>query len=205
MKRFSMKQLRRWHLMIVAALGVACGSPLSADPLARLLEQDNFTGWKVPEQNLWWTVEEGVLSGKSDPEQKGSDLWTTKKYGDFVLQLEFRMGEGIVDSGVFVRNGKEQIQIGESGSLKRDLTCSPYIAGKGYPVEAKGIDELLKPRDWNAMVVTAIGNHYSVWLNGRHVMSYESETAAKQGPIGLQIHPDRDMAIDFRNIRIGEL
>src|SRR5690606_12045781 len=177
--------------MLAVLLCLSVGS-LAAEgqTLPRLLEEDNFEGWQVPEDNLWWTVEEGVLSGKSDPDQQGSDLWTAKKYGDFVLKLDFRMGEGTVDSGVFLRNGKEQIQIGESGSLKRDMTCSPYISGKGYPVEAKGIDELLQPKDWNSMIIVAVGKHYSVWLNGEHVMEYHSESASKKGPIGLQIHPN---------------
>lgn len=192
--------------MLGASLCLAfAGTLAEGQTLPILLEADSLKGWQVPENNLWWTIEEGVLSGKSDPDQKGSDLWTTKKYGDFILKLDFRMGEGVVDSGVFLRNGKEQIQIGESGSLKRDLTCSPYISGKGYPVEAKGIDKLLKPNDWNSMIIVAVGKHYSVWLNGQHVMEYQSESAAKKGPIGLQIHPKRDMAIEFREIRIGEL
>jgi hypothetical protein len=200
-----MKSFRPFKILILSWLLLIGGAAVQAQPLATLLEADSLAGWDVPDDNIWWEVKEGVLQGRSDPSQKGSDLWTTKKYRDFILQLDFRMGEGTVDSGVFLRNGRQQIQIGESGSLKRDLTCSPYIAGKGYPVEAKGIDELLKPKDWNSMIIVAVGNHYSVWLNGKHVMSYESETAAKEGPIGLQIHPKRDMAIDFRNIRIGEL
>jgi len=59
-----------------------------------------------------------------------------------VVEFEFRMGEGRVDSGMHVRT-KDQIQIGISGSLNRDMTCSPYIPGKGYPVEAKNINKLL--------------------------------------------------------------
>lgn len=194
------------RILLLATLLLFGGSvPLPAEPLPALLSDDSLTGFEVPDGNIWWEVEEGILHGKSDPEQKGSTLWTSKKYRDFVLKLDFRLGEGTVDSGVFVRNMRDQIQIGESGSLKRDMTCSPYISGKGYPVEAKDIDKLLKPKDWNSLIVVAVGNHYCVWLNGKHVMEYESNSASKEGPIGLQIHPKRDMAIDFREIRIGEL
>ena len=114
------------------------------------------------------------------------------------------MGEGIVDSGVFVRN-QEQIQIGISGSLKRDMTASPYIPGKGYPVEAKNVKKLLKPDDWNSMKIVAKGSNYKVWLNGEHVISYDSDTAIASGPVGIQLHGDRDMGIDYRNIRLGEI
>jgi hypothetical protein len=40
---------------------------------------NNLDGWVVPENNIWWTVNENVLSAKSDPEKKGSVLWTRSK------------------------------------------------------------------------------------------------------------------------------
>lgn len=163
----------------------------------------NLKGWVAPEDNIWWTAEDGILSAKSDPSQKGSILWTDKDYTDFVVETDFKFGEGTVDSGIFLRTEKQQIQMGISGSLKRDMTCSPYIPGKGYPVEASNIKELLKPGAWNTIKVRAEKNVYTVWLNGQQVLVYESEDAIEKGPIGLQLHPKRDMSIDFRNIRIA--
>jgi hypothetical protein len=170
-----------------------------------LFNGNDFSGWQEPENNLWWTIENGVLIAKSDPEQKGSTLWTSKAYADFALQLDFRFGHGTVDSGVFVRTETEQIQIGISGSLRRDMTCSPYVAGKGYPVEGVGVDALLKQDDWNTILIQAVGNVYTVTLNGKQVLEYPSLTAAEKGPIGLQLHPDRDMQIEFKNILISEI
>jgi hypothetical protein len=170
-----------------------------------LFNGSDFSGWQEPENNIWWTIEDGVLIGKNDPELKGSTLWTSKEYKDFVLELDFRFGPGLVDSGVFIRKVSEQIQIGISGSLKRDMTCSPYVAGKGYPVEAVGAAELLKQDDWNTVRIQAAGNVYTVTLNGKQVLEYPSLTAAEKGPLGLQIHPDRDMQIYFKNILIAEI
>lgn len=165
----------------------------------------DFTGWVVPENNIWWKAEDGILKVQSGPEQKGSTLWTEKEYGNFVMEFEFKMGEGTVDTGIYVHNEKEQIQIGISGSLKRDMTGSPYIAGKGYPVEAKGVKELLKLDNWNRMTIVVKGKDYTVWLNDAFVMTYNSETAVEKGRIGIQLHGGKDMAVDFRNIRIAEL
>ena len=142
---------------------------------------------------------------KSGPKKKGQTLWTEKEYKDFVMEFEFKMGEGTVDSGIYVRNSREQIQIGISGSLKRDMTGSPYISGKGYPVEAEGVKELLKPKDWNTMRIEAKGKNYTVWLNGKKVMTYESDTAPEKGKIGIQLHGNRNMAIDFRNMKAADL
>jgi len=165
----------------------------------------NLKGWAVPENNIYWTVEDGNLWAKSDPERKGSILWTKKEYKDFMLEGDFLMGEGVVDSGFFLRSENDQIQIGISGSLKRDLTGSPYIPGKSYPVEAKGVKELLKLDDWNSMKIRVVGPTYTVWLNGQQVMTYTSENMPEKGPIGLQLHPNNEMTVAFRNLKVGEI
>lgn len=165
----------------------------------------NLKGWVVPEDNIWWSVQEGELWATSDPAKKGSILWTKKAYRDFVLEADFLMGEGVVDSGFFLRSEKDQIQIGISGSLKRDLTASPYIPGKGYPVEAMGVKELLKTDGWNRMKIRVVGQSYTVWLNGKEVMTYTSENMPETGPIGLQLHPNNEMSIAFKNLKIGKL
>lgn len=179
--------------------------PVQDIELSSIFNGEDFEGWDVPENNIWWSVEDGILSVKSGPEKKGSILWTSKKYKDFIIECDFKMGDGTVDSGIFIRSDHDQIQIGESGSLKRDMTCSPYIPGKGYPVEAENIPELLKMKDWNTLRVRAVGNDYTVWLNGEEVMNYTSDTATEEGPIGIQLHPNRDMTIQYKNIKCAAL
>jgi len=173
-----------------------------------IFDGTNLEHWQVPDENVYWIVEEGVLLAKSDAEQKGSILWTKKSFNDFVVQVDFKFGAGTIDSGIFMRGDDEknpQIQIGESGSLKRDMTASPYVPKSGYPVEAEGIKELLKMNDWNTLKAKAIGDSYTTWLNGKEVMNYTLEDANLAGPIGLQLHPGRDMTIQFKNIKVAEV
>jgi len=165
----------------------------------------NFKGWVLPQDNIWWSVNDGVIFTKSGPEKKGSILWTEKIYTDFIIETDFLYGEGTVDTGIFLRTEDQQIQMGISGSLKRDMTGSPYIPGKGYPVEAEGVAELLKPKDWNTIKIKAVGADYTVWLNGEEVLNYTSENVPKMGSIGLQLHPGKDMEASFKNIHIGEI
>jgi hypothetical protein len=183
-------------------LSLLCGSVLSAEPVP-LFNGKDFTGWKEPKGNIWWTVEDGTIVAENGPKKKGSNLWTEKEYTDFVFEGEFRY-EGKVDSGVFIRKEKEQIQIGISGSLKVDMTCSPYIAGKGYPKKAE-VAEILKVGEWNKIKIEAKGKTYKVWLAGKQVLDYTSESAAEKGPIGLQLHGGRVMKIAFRNLSVTEL
>ncbi len=189
---------------LFATMVVLTGSVLAGD-LPLVFTGYNFDGWKLPEHNIWWSAKNGILKLDSGPNKKGSTLWTVKEYGNFIMEFEFKMGRGTVDTGIYLRTSKEQIQIGISGSLNRDMTASPYIAGKGYPVEAKNIRQTLKPKDWNHMTIVAIGKNYSVWLNGRHVMSYDSESAVKRGPVGIQLHGGKDMSAEYKNIAIAEL
>lgn len=169
-----------------------------------IFDGKSLAGWKTAGADVW-TAADGVLTGTSNEKKQGSILWTEKEHTDFEFSCEFRF-EGKIDSGVFLRHENDQIQIGTSGSLKRDMTASPYVASKkGYPVEAKGVAELLKEGGWNTMKITAKGPVYSVELNGKEVMTYTSESPKKKGSIGLQMHPGVAMKIDFRAITLASL
>lgn len=176
-----------------------------AQQLESVFTGKDLKGWKAPEGNkVWFQARDGVLRVQSGPEQKGQTLWTQKSYKNFVMEFDFKFGEGTVDTGIYVRNSKEQIQIGISGSLKVDMTGSPYIAGKGYPKKAE-VEKILKLDDWNEMTIVAKGKNYCVWLNGKHVMTYDSESAIEEGPVGIQLHGSRDMSCQYRRIRLAEL
>ena len=194
--------------LLSCAVFLTSATALVAGPkLKPIFNGKDLSGWQVPDGNNeaeWYKAVEGVLKIQSGPQKKGSILWSKKKYRNFVMEFDFRFGEGIVDSGVHVRT-QDQIQIGISGSLKRDMTCSPYIPGKGYPVEAKNIKKLLKPKGWNTMRIQAIGREYTVWLQGEKVMTYKSDSAIDEGPIGIQLHGGRVMGIDYRKLKLAEL
>ena len=72
-------------------------------------------------------------------------------------------------------------------------------------LEGEGVQEILRPKDWNHMTIVAIGKNYTVYLNGRHVMTYDSESAIEKGPIGIQLHGNRDMSAEYKHIKIAAL
>lgn len=172
-----------------------------------LFDGKTLESWKIPDGGEW-TVKKGKIIAENNPGKKGSILWTNESYNDFLVQLDFKMIKGNIDSGIFMRGedkNNPQIQIGVSGSLKRDMTGSPYVPGAGYPVEAKNINRLLRLKGWNTIRARAVNNKYTVWLNGEEVMNYTLENANLQGPVGLQLHPGREMEIHFKKIVIGKL
>lgn len=195
-----MKKLLASFLLLTVIVSTQAQDP----KLKKIFNGKNLKGWVEPADNVWWTVNDGVLFVKSTAEKKGSILWTENKYENFIVQADFLMGDGTVDSGIFLRSEHDQIQIGISGSLKRDLTASPYIPKKGYPVEAK-VKDILKLKDWNTMKVKVMGSTYTVWLNGNEVMTYTSENMPASGQVGFQLHPGNEMSCSFKNIRLAAL
>ena len=195
-----MKKLIASFLLLMVIVSTQAQDP----KLKKIFNGKNLKGWVEPANNVWWTVNDGILFVKSTVEKKGSILWSENKYENFIIQADFLMGNGTVDSGIFLRSEHDQIQIGISGSLKRDLTASPYIPKKGYPVEAK-VKYNLKLKDWNTMKVKVVGSTYTVWLNGNEVMTYTSENMPASGPVGFQLHPGNEMSCSFKNIRLAAL
>lgn len=174
--------------------------------MKKIFNGKNLKGWVLPDDKGCYTVQpKGVLKIQNEPSKKGSILWTEANYNDFIIQADFKMGEGTVDSGIFLKSELNQIQIGISGSLKRDMTGSPYVIGKKYPKEAIKVKDILKLEDWNTMKVKVVGKNYQVWINGVEVMDYSTESIPESGPIGLQLHPGNEMSILYRNISVARL
>ncbi len=199
----------RFACGLAAAVVLAVVPPLAtaaeAEPeLPPIFNGKDLAGWKVPEPNLWWRVEDGVLVGTNDDKLKGSMLWTESAYGDVVVEAEVRWS-GEIDSGIMLRRPELQVQIGVSRSLKRDMTCSIYIGGYPEAGQARQAAELLKPGDWNRIRVRARGARFTIWLNGTQVVDYENPKYAAPGPIGLQIHPGLPMRVEFRTVRAAAL
>ena len=195
------------HLALAAFLLTAITSTILAKEAGQSIFNGNdLQGW-ITGNPVCWSIEKGILHGKNDPDKKGDILLTEKDdYRDFIIQLDFKMGAGRVDSGIFLRDTQEQIQIGESGSLKRDMTALPYIpALRGYPVQVDAAEKVLDKTGWNTLKVKVVGSSYTTWLNGEKIMTYDSQTIVPAGPVGLQVHPGREMEISFRNISLQEL
>lgn len=165
---------------------------------------DNLDGWTDKAGLQHWSIADGVITGANGPEKRGSELWTEAEFGDFIFETEFRFS-GTVDSGIFIKSNRYQVNLGISSSMKKDMTCSIYAPqdGRGkYPGQAEGIPELFKKDDWNTVRIEAMGKHILVTLNGTQVLDYETLALQEKGPIGLQVHGGLDMKIQFRNPRI---
>ncbi len=189
-------------------IGLVCvASQLSLVGAEFVWNGKDLTGWKVPNPNPFWKVENGVLIGENDASNAGSMLYTESDYKDFVIEADARWS-GEIDSGFMFRKPEGQMQIGISRSQKIDLTGSFYVGGKDpYPMSGRALNanKLVKSNDWNHFKLQARGDTYTVWINGEKASEYTNPKYNQPGPIGLQIHRGLPMKIEFRKIRIKSI
>jgi sugar phosphate isomerase/epimerase len=168
-----------------------------------------------------WAAEDGILTRKG-----GGDIWTKEKYGDFILDLEFKLDEGS-NSGVFIRTGSIEnwlhtaieVQIHESTDGTTRGAC-----GAIYDCLAPSKAMVVKKAgQWNHYTITCKANKIYVLFNGQQIIDMDLDlwtephknpdgsknkfkTAYKDmtrsGHIGFQDHGD---PIWFRNIKIKSL
>jgi len=192
---------------IVSLASIESGRSAEQSELQPLFNGKDLSGWRLPDPNPFWRVENGILIGQSDEKRKGHVLYTEKEFKDFIIETEVRWS-GEIDSGIMLRKPELQLQFGVSRSLKKDMSCSFYTGGKeGYPPagQAHDIDKLWKADDWNKVRMQAKGDTFTVWLNGKQVCEYTNPKYKDAAPIGLQIHPGLNMKVDYRNVKIKEL
>ena len=62
----------------------------------------------------------------------------------------------------------------------------------------------LDKNGWNEYVITAIGNHITLDLNGKRTVDYEEKEPgiARTGLIALQIHGGPPMEVQFKDITL---
>jgi hypothetical protein len=153
----------------------------------------------------------------------GGWLGTEREYGDFELQLQYRLTPG-GNSGVYIRAPETghisrvgmEIQVLDDAHPRYAKLANYQYTGSIYHVVGPS-EKASKPAgEWNDMTILANGRNVQVTLNGKKIVDanlddyLKNEAVAKEhtglarssGRIGLQSHTDR---VEFRNIRIREL
>jgi hypothetical protein len=170
-----------------------------------------------------WVWDQGMLVARTH-----DTLWTKRPYGDFILDLEFKVAAES-NSGVFLRSGDTtkvlaalEIQVHESA----DSALYGEV-GSIYNAKAPARKMARPTGEWNRFTITCRGSQVSLIFNGEEVYAVDLDdwkearrnpdgTANKfpvalrefsrRGPIGLQgLHGKAQAPVWYRNLRIREL
>ncbi|MBL8213749.1 MAG: DUF1080 domain-containing protein [Bryobacterales bacterium] len=182
-----------------------------ADKFVPLFNGKNLDQWMVDTPGLW-SVENGVIVGRS-PGLKYNDFLRTKKhYKNFVLKAAFRMTDatGKANSGIQFRSAPMegshevigyQADMGEKywGCLYDESRRKKVLAGPGGAAPVKD--------GWNTYVITAKGNRITLELNGVKTVEWVEADAgiAESGFIALQLHSGPAFEMRFKDLEIQVL
>jgi hypothetical protein len=169
----------------------------------------NLDGWKIHGTEKWY-VENGELICESGPDKKYGYLATDKKYKDVHIHLEF-LQEADGNSGVFFRSSLDgtkisgwQVEVAPKGNDTGGIYES---YGRGWlhqiPDEKENI---LKPDEWNEMVILVKGDRVMTWLNGEMMTDLtDKKIGEAEGVIALQIHSGGGIKVRWKDIFVREL
>jgi hypothetical protein len=216
-----MAAMHKW-MMIPVLLGIlltfstveAAHPKVDEEGFVPMFDGKTLEGWQTT--GNWVVEDDGVVTLKPRPGEKGwqrydAYLTTERKYKDFVLDLEFKIGKG-GNSGVFLRVGDRMSQV-DTGFEVQILDThgleNPGHHDCGGIIRTAGPSKnMAKPAgEWNRYTITCKGSHVKVIFNGEQIHDLDLSTSAikdrpPEGYIGFQ---DEAKRVWYRNVRIKEL
>lgn len=171
-----------------------------------LFNGKNLDGWVTPADKELFTVENGEIVGRTKGDLKQNEfLVTGEKYRDFIFKAKVKYKNGNsgiqfrskrADNGV-VSGPQADVADGYWGLLYEEKGRGPL---ERYPEEKA--NALIKKGDWNEFVITAVGDHVTIDINGTRVIDRTDPKFDKEGIIALQVHVGPAMEVRFKDLEI---
>jgi hypothetical protein len=181
-----------------------------------LFNGKDLSGWKQVNGKAKYAVADGMIVGTCVKDSPNSFLATEKEYGDFILEVQIKIDEGI-NSGIQFRSLQKQedgrvfgYQMEVDHRKERSWSGGIYDeARRGwlYPLDLNpAAKKAYKWGDWNTYRIECIGTVIRTWVNDVPV-AYLVDNASLKGLIGLQVHAvykpeDEGKKTYWKNIRI---
>jgi hypothetical protein len=184
---------------------------LPGEQWVSLFNGKDLSGW-VKVGNERWEVKEGTIHGQGVTAEYGY-LRTEKMYKDFHLFLRFKC-EADGNSGVFFhadfKPGTADVSKGLQFEIDRIIghhTGGLYGDGRQWIVwPAPELEPLIRPNDWNELLMKVEANHYVSYLNAVLMVDFTDPTPKSfDGYIALQLHSGGQGNMRFKDIMIRDL
>jgi hypothetical protein len=177
----------------------------------KLFNGKDLTNW-VEVGHEKWTVEDGAIHGQGVTKEYGY-LRTEKMYKDFWMSLRFKC-EADGNSGLYFHTEFKPgtVNISKGMQFEIDRTLNHHNMGL-YGDDRNWIawpspefEQVLRPTDWNDLLVKVEGNHMVAVLNGITVMDFTDPTPKSfDGYIALQLHSGGDGNMRFKDIYVRDM
>jgi peroxiredoxin len=213
-------------LLLAFCMNVSC---FAAEPV-KLFNGRDLTGWSQRGGAATYSIENGEIVGRSVPNTSNTFLATEKEYGDFELELDFKIDDPKFNSGIQIRSHArskgdgEQVygyQVEIDPRPDRCWTAGIYFEAGNDHREAGWLNDLSKNEaarnafklgEWNHLKIIANGRHIQTWINGIPAADFtddDDDAFTPSGFIGLQVHSVGDAKdpkeVRWRNITITDL
>lgn len=195
--------------------------PGSQGEWINLFDGQSLDGWMMTKEN-GWSIEDGVLTRSS-----GGNIWTNKRYGNFILDCEFKMSPKC-NSGIFFRTDdiNDYVQTGIEVQVLDSYgktEIDKHDCGAVYDCLEPSVNAAKPAGEWNHVVITCNDNMIKIVLNDVPIIDMDLDkwtepnmnpdgtknkfnTAmkdfAREGHIGFQ---DHGHPVWYRNVKIKEL
>jgi hypothetical protein len=183
----------------------------------KLFNGKDLSGWKQLNGNAKYSVANKEIIGTTVFNEPNSFLVTEASYGDFVLELEFKL-DAAMNSGIQFRSeSKPEYKEGRVHGYQMEIDPSPrawtggiYDEGRRDWLYTLEYNELAKKaykhNAWNTCRIECIGPVIRVWINGTPTANLVDDMTSK-GFIALQVHSigkaeEAGQTIRWKNIRI---
>lgn len=208
-------------IRFLAALGLVAllsGASAKAQQWESLFDGKSMKGWKIRGGNAIYKVEDNAIVGQSVKGGPNTFLCSTRTYGDFILELEFKADPGI-NSGFQIRSESRPRNNGELvfGYQVEIDTSDRAWSGGIYDESRRGWINNLKENpearaafkhgEWNHYRIHCFGDHIRTWINGVPAADLRDAETLK-GFIALQVHGTNNpepMHVRWKNIKILDL
>jgi hypothetical protein len=198
-----------------------------------LFDGTSLTGWEQHSGTAEYRVENGAIIGKTVAGTGNSFLCTSRKYRNFIVEVEFKvdpsMNSGIQfrsnyytqETEVEIQGKKRKFPADRVHGYQYEIDPSPraYTGGvydegrRGWLFDLKNNEtarKAFKQGDWNKARIECVGNSIKTFINGVPAADF-SDDLTREGVIALQVHGiGKKMEavgkeVMWRNIRIKEL
>lgn len=201
--------------LLILVLFIASGALAQSNGWKSLFDGKTLKGWHQLNGKARYEIVNGAIIGTTVAGEPNSFLATDVNYGDFILELELKVGE--MNSGIQIRsestpeynNGRVhgyQVEVDPSDRAWSGGIYDEARRGWLYQTEINpAAKKAFNKTGWNKYHIEAIGPIIRTWVNDIPV-TYLVDDMTLKGFIALQVHAIKDnkagAQVMWRNIRI---